>query len=119
MSAAQREAIAQEQLGQVLARRAAAAQAAAEEAAAAAEQHNIHRAVMQQVRGWLSRAAPNSSTSGPLQGRGQLQSAWMHVAFNFGVGDNMCWQTMYRTAGSYSERFNADVTSGSSIAHTC
>jgi hypothetical protein len=51
MSAAQREAIAQEQLGQVLARRTAAAQAAAEEAAAAAEQHNIHRAVMQQVRG--------------------------------------------------------------------
>jgi hypothetical protein len=51
MSAAQREAIAQEQLGQVLARRAAAAQAAAEEAAAAAEQHRIHKAVMQQVSG--------------------------------------------------------------------
>lgn len=51
MSAAQREAIAQEQLGQVLARRAAAAQAAAEEAAAAAEQHRVHKAVMQQVKG--------------------------------------------------------------------
>jgi hypothetical protein len=79
MSAAQREVIAQEQLGQVLARRAAAAQAAAEEAAAAAEQHNIHRAVMQQVRGWLSRVphpvALNSSTSGPLQGRG-LRWMW-------------------------------------------
>ncbi|WIA12984.1 hypothetical protein OEZ85_006596 [Tetradesmus obliquus] len=50
MSAAQREAIAQEQLGQVLARRAAAAQAAAEEAAAAAEQHRVHKAVMQQAQ---------------------------------------------------------------------
>ncbi|KAF6260758.1 coiled-coil protein associated with protofilament ribbons [Scenedesmus sp. NREL 46B-D3] len=50
MSAAQRDAITQEQLGQVLARRAAAAQAAAEEAAAAAEQHSIHKAVMQQAQ---------------------------------------------------------------------
>lgn len=49
MSQAQRDAILQQQLEQVEARKAAAAMAAAEEAAAAAAQRNIHKAIMQQV----------------------------------------------------------------------
>lgn len=50
MSQAQRDAILAEQLSQVEARRVEAAAAAAREAEAAAYQHNVHKAVMRQVR---------------------------------------------------------------------
>jgi hypothetical protein len=76
MSAQQREAIMQEQLGQVLARRAAAAQAAVEEAAAAAEQHRIHKAAMQQVRGLRSSRELQARTAKLYN---ELRNSCMHV----------------------------------------